>query len=128
MKTDIPKEPPLFDRKAERQPRHGRQEQQPKRPKRRSEGNRLAPRNASGQREWSCKQQHKGPPQPQCCCHDRDFASDASVAARPVHVTINAFKSIPGKQACSAQLMATVLRSFFGLMSKSRCLILSVVV
>src|SRR5207237_7887585 len=99
MKAYIPKEPPPFDRKAEREPRHGRQEQEPKRPKRPPEANRLAPRSGAGQREWSCKQQHKGPPEPQRCCHNRHFASDASVAAHPVHVTVNAFKSSPGKMS-----------------------------
>src|SRR5882724_10734856 len=103
MKTYIPKESPPFDRKAEREPRHGRQEQQPKRPKRRSEANRLAPRSGAGQREWNCKQQHEASPQPQCCCHHRHFASNASVAARPVHVTVNAFKSSPSKRVGSAQ-------------------------
>jgi len=104
MKAYIPKEVLPFDRKAEREPRHGRQEQQPKRPKRPSEANRTPPwHNAAGQREWSCKQQHKGSPQPQCCCHNRHFAGNASVAARPVHVTVNAFKSSLSKQAWSAQ-------------------------
>src|SRR5256885_5598715 len=105
MKTDIPNESPPFDRKAEREPRHGRQEQQPERPKRPSEGKGLAPGNASGQREWSCKQQHKGAPQTQYCCHHRHFARDASVAARPVHVTVNEwiqFKSTPRLTAWSA--------------------------
>ena len=43
MKGDIPREVLPVDRKAEREPRHGRKEQQPKRPKRRAEANRLAP-------------------------------------------------------------------------------------
>src|SRR5882762_3207726 len=111
MKTYIPKESPPFDRKAERQPRHGRQEQQPKRPKRPPEANRLAPRSGAGQREWSCKQQHKGSPQPQCCCHHRHFASNASVAARPVHVTVNAFKSSPSKMSITEDEARVAARS-----------------
>src|SRR6266404_9382257 len=125
MKTNIPKESPPFDRKAERQPRHGRQEQQPKRPKRPPEANRLAPRSGAGQREWSCKQQHKGSPQSQCCCHHRHFASNASVAARPVHVTVNAFKSSPSKQAWSAQRStagsAGTVAQLFGFRRSQRC-------
>ena len=125
MKTYIPKESPPFDRNAEREPRHNRQEQQPKRPKRPSEAHRLAPRNTGRQRQWSCKQQHKGSPQPQCCCHNRHFASNASVAARPVHVTVNAFKSRLSKQAWSAQRSiagsAGTVAQLFGFRRSQRC-------
>lgn len=102
MKSYIPNQSPPFDRKAEREPRHRRKEQQPKHPKRPSKADRFAPWNAAGQREWNCKQQHQGSPQPQSGCHHRHFASDASVAARPVHVTVNALKSSLSKQAWSA--------------------------
>ena len=93
MKTNIPNESPPFDRKAKRKPCDERQKHKPKRPKRSSEDDGLTPWNAAGQREWSCKQQHQRSPQPEDCCQHRHLASDGSVAARRVHVTVNAFKS-----------------------------------
>src|SRR5678816_3371961 len=126
MKAYIPKEVFPFDRKAEREPRHGRQEQQPKCPKRPSEANRTPQwHNAAGQREWGCKQQHQGSPQPQCCGHHRQLARDGPVAARPVHVTANAFKSSLSKHAWSAQSSrAGVSRNvaqLFGFRRSQRC-------
>src|SRR3954463_3242222 len=132
MKTYILKEPPPFDRKAEREPRHGRQEQQPKRPKRPPEANRLAPRSGASQREWSRKQHHKGCPQSQCCCHHRHCASDASVAAPPVHVTVfrwtnNSPGSKPTISLADPRLSEHAIQRYSGdccresLPKKSRC-------
>src|SRR5689334_2860488 len=95
METDIANQFLRFDRKTERDPGHGRQEQQPKRPKRRSEANRFAPGNAAGQGEWSRKEQHQGAPQPQRQRHETELANHRFGAVRFVQTMTSSLRSAP---------------------------------